>query len=112
MSVHTSDTGHNALKETLHRRKLQPDQHKHPVNVVHHEEATLGERLADAIASGIGSWGFLIIQTPPPIPPGPPNAIRPLNPSDPFPFILSNLPFPYPPPPPRPLPPPPRHPPA
>jgi uncharacterized membrane protein len=37
--------------------------HSHPVNVVHHDEATVGERLADGIASFIGSWRFLIIQT-------------------------------------------------
>ncbi|SRR5712692_1646449 len=63
MSVRTSDTGHAALKETLHRHKLVPGDHKHPVNVVHHEEATFGERLADNISTGIGSWPFLIVQT-------------------------------------------------
>lgn len=63
MSVRTSDTGHTALKETLHRRKYAGDDHKHPVNVVHHDEATLGERIADKAAAGIGSWRFLIIQT-------------------------------------------------
>jgi len=35
----------------------------HPVNVVHHDEATPGERLADRLAATIGSWRFLIIQT-------------------------------------------------
>jgi uncharacterized membrane protein len=63
MSVRTSDTGHTALKETLHRRKLTVNDHRHPVNIVHHEEATRGEKLADAIATGIGSWRFLTIQT-------------------------------------------------
>jgi uncharacterized membrane protein len=33
------------------------------VNRAHHDEATTGERLADRIASGIGSWTFLIVQT-------------------------------------------------
>ncbi len=63
MTVRTSDTGHGALKETLHRRKLARTDHQHPVNVVHHEEATLGERIADKAAAGIGSWTFLIVQT-------------------------------------------------
>lgn len=36
---------------------------RHPVNQVHHDEATLSEMLADKIAAGIGSWTFLIIQT-------------------------------------------------
>jgi uncharacterized membrane protein len=30
---------------------------------MHHDEATFGERLADRISAGIGSWTFLIIQT-------------------------------------------------
>src|SRR5260370_9058216 len=63
MSVRTSDTGHAALKETLHRRKMTSGDHKHPVNVVHHEEATRGEKLADTIAAGIGSWTFLTIHS-------------------------------------------------
>ena len=63
MSVRTGDGGQAALKQTLHRRKYAVDDHKHPVNVVHHDEATFGERLADGIASFIGSWKFLIVQT-------------------------------------------------
>src|SRR5437899_10981831 len=47
----------------MQRRKYATDGHKHPVNVIHHEEAPFGERLADGIASFIGSWRFLIIQT-------------------------------------------------
>ena len=94
MSVRTSDTGQVAIKETLHRRKFSGgDDHKHPVNVVHHDEATLGERLADKIAAGIGSWTFLIVQTflvslwvvl---------NFIGLTHHWDPFPFILLNLLF-------------------
>src|SRR5450759_1656818 len=64
MSVRTSDSGNTALKQTLHHRKLNPDDdYKHPVNVLHHDEATFGEKLADKIATGIGSWTFLIVQT-------------------------------------------------
>ncbi len=37
--------------------------HRHPVNVVHFQEATRGERLADRTAGFIGSWPFLIGQT-------------------------------------------------
>lgn len=37
--------------------------HQHPVNIAHHDEASHGERLADRIAAGIGSWRFLIIQS-------------------------------------------------
>jgi uncharacterized membrane protein len=93
MSVRTSDTGHVAVKESLHRRKYAAEEHRHPVNVVHHEEATFGERLADKIAAGIGSWTFLIVQTfmvslwvil---------NLIGFLRHWDPFPFILLNLLF-------------------
>jgi uncharacterized membrane protein len=63
MSVRTSDSGTAALKQTLRRHRLAQYEHRHPVNVVHHEEATVGERLADSIAGFIGSWRFLIIQT-------------------------------------------------
>ena len=63
MAVRTSDSGNSALKATLHRRGTRAQDHRHPVNVIHHEEATFGERLADGIASFIGSWKFLIVQT-------------------------------------------------
>ncbi len=33
---------------------------RHPVNL---HPTTFGERLADSIAAGIGSWPFLIVQT-------------------------------------------------
>ena len=93
MSVHTSDAGHNALKEILHRRKLSGEDHKHPVNVVHHEEATFGERIADKAASGIGSWRFLIIQTIAVAAWVTLNIIGLVSHWDPFPFILLNLLF-------------------
>jgi uncharacterized membrane protein len=63
MSVRTSESGQLAVKESLQRRKSNSADHKHPVNVIHHEEATFGEQLADGIASFIGSWRFLIMQT-------------------------------------------------
>ncbi len=34
----------------------------HPVNQLHFDEATLGERMADRVAGAIGTWRFLIIQ--------------------------------------------------
>ena len=93
MSVRTSDTGHTTIKETLHRRKLTSGDHKHPVNVVHHEEATFGEQLADKIAAGIGSWTFLIIQSIAVLCWVGLNLIGFINHWDPFPFILLNLLF-------------------
>jgi uncharacterized membrane protein len=93
MSVRTSDTGHTALKETLHRHKLITNEHKHPVNVVHHQEATFGERIADKASAGIGSWRFLIIQTIAVVIWVTLNAIGLINHWDPFPFILLNLLF-------------------
>ncbi|HEY0829897.1 MAG TPA: DUF1003 domain-containing protein [Candidatus Dormibacteraeota bacterium] len=92
MSIRTSETGQAALKETLHRHKLVSGDHKHPVNVVHHEEATFGERLADKISTGIGSWPFLIIQTVAVATWMVGNAILFFN-FDPKPFILLNLLF-------------------
>jgi uncharacterized membrane protein len=93
MSVRTSETGKTALKQTLHRRKLKPEDHKHPVNVLHHDEATYGEMLADKIAAGIGSWTFLIIQTCAVLLWLTLNIIALTHHWDPFPFILLNLLF-------------------
>ena len=89
----TTDSTEAALKEKLHRRKRNTDDHAHPVNVVHHEEATLGERIADAAAAGIGSWRFLIIQTIAVVAWVTLNVIGLVNKWDPFPFILLNLLF-------------------
>ncbi len=93
MSVRTSESGHGALKEKLHRRKFVGTDHRHPVNVVHHEEATLGERIADKAAAGIGSWRFLIIQTFAVAMWVILNVVGLVNHWDPFPFILLNLLF-------------------
>jgi len=93
MSIRTSDSGQKALKHTLRTRKLKRDEHKHPVNVLHHEEATFGEMLADKIASGIGSWTFLIIQSISVTVWVTLNVIGFVNHWDPFPFILLNLLF-------------------
>ena len=92
MSVRTSDSGQLGTKESLHRRKARSVDHKHPVNVVHHEEATFGERLADGISAGIGSWPFLIVQTVAVAAWMVGNAILFFN-FDPKPFILLNLLF-------------------
>jgi len=93
MSIRTSDTGHAALKQTLQRRKYKADDHKHPVNVIHHEEATLGERIADKASAGIGSWRFLIIQTIAVAVWVTLNIVGLVSHWDPFPFILLNLLF-------------------
>src|SRR5712671_3344379 len=93
MSVRTSDSGNTALKKTLLHRKFKPDDHIHPVNVVHHDEATFGEMLADKIASGIGSWTFLMVQTGAVITWLILNIYGLVHRWDPFPFILLNLLF-------------------
>jgi uncharacterized membrane protein len=93
MASDASGTTQHPLKEALHRHKAGTDQHKHVVNVVHHDEATFGERIADAAASGIGSWRFLIIQTFAVMLWVSLNIIGLVNHWDPFPFILLNLLF-------------------
>lgn len=45
------------------RRKVGQVRHLHPVNLVHHEERTFGESVADGVAAGIGSWTFLLMQS-------------------------------------------------
>jgi uncharacterized membrane protein len=93
MSVRTSDSGLAALKQILTRRKLTGDDHQHPVNVLHHDEATFGEMLADKIASSLGSWTFLIVQTCVVLCWLTLNLIGFIHHWDPFPFILLNLLF-------------------
>lgn len=66
----------------------------HPVNQIHLDEATFGERLADKVAGGIGTWRFLIIQGVFIVAWVIVNAVWLANKSwDPFPFILLNLIF-------------------
>jgi uncharacterized membrane protein len=51
------------IKKTLWQVRRGDARHKHPVNQMMVEDATFGERIADKIASGIGSWTFIITQT-------------------------------------------------
>jgi uncharacterized membrane protein len=67
--------------------------HSHPVNIVHYDQATLGERVADSVAGVIGSWPFLIIQTVIVSIWVAVNIIGFLRRWDPYPFILLNLLF-------------------
>ena len=76
----------------LRRRKLATD-HLHPVNQIHIDEATFGERLADRVATVIGSWPFLIIQTVLILIWVTLNVVGFINHWDPYPFILLNLCF-------------------
>jgi uncharacterized membrane protein len=85
--------GSHPLKQSLQRHKSNVESHKHVVNVVHHDEATFGERVADAAAAGIGSWTFLIIQTFLVLMWLILNIVGLIRHWDPFPFILLNLLF-------------------
>ena len=93
MSIRSTNSIQKAIQQTLRLRKLKADDHKHPVNVLHHEEATVGERLADRIAAGIGSWTFLIVQSIAVTMWVTLNIVGLVNHWDPFPFILLNLLF-------------------
>jgi uncharacterized membrane protein len=57
------------------------------------DERTFGERLADVVASGMGSWKFIIIQTIIVVIWMTLNVIGIMQHWDPFPFILLNLLF-------------------
>jgi uncharacterized membrane protein len=50
------------VKQTLRRRKADEGSNRHPVNQAHYDERTLGERVADRLSAGMGSWTFMIIQ--------------------------------------------------
>lgn len=59
----------------------------------HQDEMTIGARLADSVASGMGSWAFIIAQTLAIITWVTYNMITGEKSFDPFPFILLNLVF-------------------
>jgi uncharacterized membrane protein len=63
------------------------------VNQIHFGEASFGERLADRIAAGVGSWSFLIVQTIAVIVWVGVNLAGFIERWDPYPFILLNLMF-------------------
>jgi uncharacterized membrane protein len=76
------------------RRQLAAAASRHPVNQVHLDEATLGERMADKVAGAIGTWRFLIGQGLLIVAWVMANALLLLNKGwDPYPFILLNLMF-------------------
>jgi len=76
------------------RRQLAAAANRHPVNQVHLDEATLGERMADKVAGAIGTWRFLIGQGVIIVLWILANILLLLNRGwDPYPFILLNLMF-------------------
>ena len=80
------------LKQKLREKKSTPSGHKHPVNQAHFDDRDFGERIADHLAAGMGSWTFLIVQTMFMIAWVGVNVVWLLNKGwDPYPFILLNL---------------------
>jgi uncharacterized membrane protein len=63
------------------------------VNVIMHDQASAGERIADRVTSFMGSWSFIIIQTIIVLIWVGGNIVLLSRPFDPFPFILLNLAF-------------------
>jgi uncharacterized membrane protein len=74
------------------RRRLAAG-HSHPVNQVHIDEATFGERAADKVAGAIGTWTFLVAQGVLIIAWITLNVVGYIQRWDPYPFILLNLCF-------------------
>lgn len=72
-------------------RRHLPGEHTRTQEI--HETITLGERMADAVASGMGSWRFIGFQTALVVCWMLANAWLLSRPFDPFPFILLNLAF-------------------
>jgi len=60
---------------------------------VHEEDLTFGDRLSDAVANGMGSWTFIIVQTVIVLLWMALNFVAFINHWDPYPFILLNLVF-------------------
>ncbi|HET7467967.1 MAG TPA: DUF1003 domain-containing protein [Candidatus Dormibacteraeota bacterium] len=93
MAVDTSITPGDSPAGYRPRVPGKGEPHLHPVNVVHHDQASFGEKLADRIAAGIGSWTFLIVQTAAVATWVLINVYGWIHRWDPFPFILLNLLF-------------------
>ncbi|HEX8905546.1 MAG TPA: DUF1003 domain-containing protein [Longimicrobiaceae bacterium] len=72
-----------------------PFQHDHPpvvnVNEVEQEQLTRGQRIADAVAARMGSWGFIITQSLILAVWFVLNTVAMVRHWDPYPFILMNL---------------------
>jgi uncharacterized membrane protein len=83
---------HHELRQTLRKKKSGEVGHKHPVNQAHFDDRDFGERIADQLSAGMGSWTFLIVQTIFMIAWVTVNVVWLLNRGwDPYPFILLNL---------------------
>jgi uncharacterized membrane protein len=83
---------HQQITESLRRKKRAAKGNLHPVNQAHHDDRDFGERVADQLSAGMGSWPFLIVQTIFMIVWVAINVIWLLNKGwDPYPFILLNL---------------------
>ena len=78
--------------DELRSRKLTR-RNTHPVNIAHHEKATFGERVADQMSAGIGSWYFLITQSVVIVFWIALNVVGLIRHWDPYPFFLLNFGF-------------------
>jgi uncharacterized membrane protein len=80
------------LKQSLRRKRAAVAGFSHPVNKAQLDDRDFGERIADKLASGMGSWAFLIVQTALMLIWVAINVVWLLNRGwDPYPFILLNL---------------------
>lgn len=67
--------------------------HLHPANQTRHDERTLGQRIADSVTTGFGSWTFIIVQSVLVAGWIVLNLVAWSQHWDPYPFILLNLAF-------------------
>jgi uncharacterized membrane protein len=67
--------------------------HRHPANIVRHDRRDFGQRAADRVTAGFGSWSFIIVQTVFVTIWIALNVIAYVREWDPYPFILLNLAF-------------------
>ena len=93
---HIYGEGHISLREGMHL-KFPAFKHEHhhiiDVNKVVDERMTIGQKVADAVASGMGSWRFIIIQSVIVVLWVASNLWFLSHPFDIYPFILLNLLF-------------------
>ncbi len=67
LSQNQSQPHNHTPKDLLEHLQFPTFKHEHPpirnVNEIADEKLTLGQKVADVVASGMGSWNFIIIQS-------------------------------------------------
>ena len=91
MRIRSAGTGLTALEHALVEQLRERQRVVRNVNILHDEQVTLGQHVADGFAAVMGSWRFIIIQSSVLVCWVLLNVFGWMQHWDPYPFILLNL---------------------